>query len=273
MVHSTITSGGNMKDSEKVALIGLGVIGGLLAGAAIGLLLAPKTGKETRAMLKEKAEELKNLAKERFKAGMMPPVAVETDPSVAQAKEKAEMPVMSPLEIQTEEAAHPGGFKEPEAAEPAVEPSIRPSGSGRKARANVQARTINTALTPKVAPKKNVGGNSVLDGSGNEIGKLEGVMLDTDSGEIIYGVLVLNEGTAEEMLSAYPWPVFKETGVDRYTLAIAPEKMEKTVKFSRQDIPGQAELDDIDEMYDYYGYKHYWQKKRTGKSVPVENLK
>jgi gas vesicle protein len=42
----------------------LGFLLGALAGGAVGFLYAPKTGKETRAMLKEKAGELKEKAGE-----------------------------------------------------------------------------------------------------------------------------------------------------------------------------------------------------------------
>ncbi len=42
----------------------VGFIVGALAGIAVGFLYAPKTGKETRAMLREKAAELKEKAGE-----------------------------------------------------------------------------------------------------------------------------------------------------------------------------------------------------------------
>jgi gas vesicle protein len=42
----------------------LGFLIGALAGVAVGFLYAPKTGKETRAMLKEKAGEFKEKAGE-----------------------------------------------------------------------------------------------------------------------------------------------------------------------------------------------------------------
>jgi gas vesicle protein len=42
----------------------LGFILGALAGVAVGFLYAPKSGKETRAILKEKADEFKDRASE-----------------------------------------------------------------------------------------------------------------------------------------------------------------------------------------------------------------
>jgi len=44
--------------------MGIGLLSGLAVGAAIGLLVAPKSGIETRAMLKEKAEGMRAKASE-----------------------------------------------------------------------------------------------------------------------------------------------------------------------------------------------------------------
>ncbi|MCX7912467.1 MAG: YtxH domain-containing protein [Dehalococcoidales bacterium] len=48
----------------------LGFIIGAIAGIAVGLLYAPKPGKETRAILREKAERLKERASEIFSRSM-----------------------------------------------------------------------------------------------------------------------------------------------------------------------------------------------------------
>ena len=52
------------KDGGSSFLIGF--IIGAVAGVAIGFLYAPKAGKETRALLKEKAGQLKSKAGELF---------------------------------------------------------------------------------------------------------------------------------------------------------------------------------------------------------------
>jgi gas vesicle protein len=50
------------KEGDSSFLIGL--IIGAIAGLAVGFLYAPKAGKETRAILKEKAGQLKDKAGE-----------------------------------------------------------------------------------------------------------------------------------------------------------------------------------------------------------------
>ena len=51
-----------MEEKEGGSSFFIGFLVGVLAGAAIGILYAPKPGRETRAMLKEKATELKDKA-------------------------------------------------------------------------------------------------------------------------------------------------------------------------------------------------------------------
>jgi gas vesicle protein len=55
-----------MADKEGGSSFLIGFIIGAVAGVAIGFLYAPKAGKETRALLKDKAGEIKNKAGELF---------------------------------------------------------------------------------------------------------------------------------------------------------------------------------------------------------------
>lgn len=43
---------------NEVGSFGIGLGVGLLAGAVLGLLFAPQSGKETRTLIKDKAEDL-----------------------------------------------------------------------------------------------------------------------------------------------------------------------------------------------------------------------
>ena len=51
-----------MSDKESGSNFLVGFIIGAIAGVAIGFLYAPKSGKETRALLKQKASEVKERA-------------------------------------------------------------------------------------------------------------------------------------------------------------------------------------------------------------------
>ena len=65
-----------MERDNGAAYLGIGLITGMVVGLAVGILYAPKPGVETRAMLKDKAMELKEKAGEiteevKYKASEM----------------------------------------------------------------------------------------------------------------------------------------------------------------------------------------------------------
>jgi gas vesicle protein len=53
-----------MSDKDTGSSFAIGFIVGAVVGVAVGFLYAPKAGKETRALLMEKAEEVKEKAGE-----------------------------------------------------------------------------------------------------------------------------------------------------------------------------------------------------------------
>ena len=48
-----------MDNRNSGAMMGVGLVAGMALGLAIGMLYAPRPGKETRTMLKERAMEIK----------------------------------------------------------------------------------------------------------------------------------------------------------------------------------------------------------------------
>ncbi len=264
-----------MPGRNKTIGIGLGIIGGIIAGAAIGLLYAPKRGAETRKIVQDRATEYGNQARDTLSraagaaAERLKPLTGDTGVSQEANTDTltatpspggggtrgTQVPATRPAEIQTEEAAHPR------------------SRSGRRPRSQApQNSAVNTRMSSDVAPNKNVNGDTVSDSSGKEIGKLEGVMLDNQSGEIIYGVIGFNDSANPEELCAVPWPALKQKGENEWTLEIPQPSREQALIFTRDTMPDESALDDIDAQYDQYGYTHYWQKKREGKHVPVQDL-
>ena len=70
-----------MNDRDSGTSFSMGFIFGLVVGAAIGLLYAPKPGKEVREIIKHKAEEVKEKAGE---------VAEKTVETAAEARKRVE---------------------------------------------------------------------------------------------------------------------------------------------------------------------------------------
>jgi gas vesicle protein len=56
-----------MMTRDGAAGFGLGILMGVALGAAIGILYAPRTGRETRELIRERAQEAKTTIGERAK--------------------------------------------------------------------------------------------------------------------------------------------------------------------------------------------------------------
>ena len=54
------------KQEGSIGRFFLGIIAGVLGGTIVGLLMAPKSGKETREDLANKSKEFKDLAKDKL---------------------------------------------------------------------------------------------------------------------------------------------------------------------------------------------------------------
>jgi gas vesicle protein len=52
-------------NKDKAIGLGIGILAGAVVGAAIALLYAPKTGKETRKLIKDKTMEVVDTVKEK----------------------------------------------------------------------------------------------------------------------------------------------------------------------------------------------------------------
>jgi len=94
-----------MSTRDGIGLFFIGLLVGALSGAIAALLVAPQTGEETRAMIKDKSIELRDKAQET--AGQ---ARAKTDEYVRQLKEQGQNALQS---------VRKDGAKEPE-AEPAA---------------------------------------------------------------------------------------------------------------------------------------------------------
>jgi uncharacterized protein YrrD len=103
-------------------------------------------------------------------------------------------------------------------------------------------------------------GDSVRNETGEDLGKLEELMLDLNSGRIAYAVLsfggVLGLG---DKLFAIPWEAFRlDPENEEFILSVDKEMLKDAPGFDKDDWPQTVEHDWLVGVYDYYGYEPYW---------------
>jgi hypothetical protein len=102
-------------------------------------------------------------------------------------------------------------------------------------------------------------GEKVTNMNGDELGKIEDVMIDQDKGKIAYVVIkfggFLGIGDKE---FAIPWEALTGgQGGSPFTLKINKEILEKAEGFDTGKLPSTREQ--LSKTYTYYGNKPYWE--------------
>jgi sporulation protein YlmC with PRC-barrel domain len=103
-------------------------------------------------------------------------------------------------------------------------------------------------------------GDKVVNHQGEDLGKIEELMIDLDRGRIAYAVLSFGGflGVGDKLF-AIPWQAF---GVDtiekRLVLNTDKELLKKAPGFDKSNWPDMADSAWGSKLYGYYGYKPYW---------------
>ena len=103
-------------------------------------------------------------------------------------------------------------------------------------------------------------GDKVVNHQGEDLGKLEDLMIDLERGRIAYAVLSFGGflGMGDKLF-AVPWQAFGvDTGEKRLVLNASKELLEKAPGFDKSNWPDMADLAWGSKLYGYYGYKPYW---------------
>lgn len=119
-------------------------------------------------------------------------------------------------------------------------------------------------------------GEKVINLNGDDLGKIEDVMIDQEEGKIAYVVIkfggFLGIGDKE---FAIPWEALTGgQGGSPFTLKINREVLEKAEGFDTGKLPSSREQ--LSKTYNYYGNKPYWETgelRRTDKERPEETEK
>ncbi|MGI6209477.1 MAG: PRC-barrel domain-containing protein [Anaerolineae bacterium] len=108
-------------------------------------------------------------------------------------------------------------------------------------------------------------GSEVRNPRGEDLGRVEDLVIAPDTGRVVYAVLSFGgvPGVGERWL-AVPWEAFtirqEESSIarERYTfvLDVERERLAAAPGFHSQGWPDRA---DLARIYDYYGYRPYWE--------------
>ncbi len=121
--------------------------------------------------------------------------------------------------------------------------------------------------TPFVLSASSLESDKVVNPKGEDLGSIEELMLDVNSGRIAYAVLsfggILGIG---DKLFAIPWDALKlDTVNERFVLDMDKQMLEDAPGFDKDNWPQTTKHDDdtwMMEVYNYYDTDPYWRSGR-----------
>ena len=120
--------------------------------------------------------------------------------------------------------------------------------------------TSDTRETSRLISSEKVGGSSVENTRGDNLGHIEEVMIDKISGRVAYAVL--NYGSFLGMggkLFAMPWDMLKYNPQrDAYVVDIPEERLKDAPSFDAGTQPKWGDRTYDKQLHDYYGSRSDW---------------
>jgi len=113
-------------------------------------------------------------------------------------------------------------------------------------------------------------GNSVTNTAGDDLGKIEDIMLDQQEGQVAYAVLSFGGflGVGDKLF-AIPWDALAVDQDDhRFILDVDREVLENAPGFDKDNWPDFADPQWGQGIHDHYGTTPYWEHERGASRRP-----
>ena len=115
-------------------------------------------------------------------------------------------------------------------------------------------------------------GTKVRNFNDKKLGTIKDIMIDLESGSIVYAVLSVHEGflNLDSKYFAIPWQALEfDTKNEFARLDINEERLENSPGFDKDNWPTAPQREFIDDVYSYYGYESFYTNRsnfgdRTG---------
>jgi sporulation protein YlmC with PRC-barrel domain len=124
-------------------------------------------------------------------------------------------------------------------------------------------RNIRMEITryPKVLSSSSICSDHVKNAAGEDLGKIEDLMIDLNSGRVAYAVLSF--GGFMKMgnkLFAIPWEALRLDAANKqFILNVDKRVLESATGFDKDNWPDMADPKFGVGVYRHYGYKPYWE--------------
>ena len=114
--------------------------------------------------------------------------------------------------------------------------------------------------TTSLISAEKVNGTNVYNTAGDELGEIDDVMIDKQSGRIAYAVLSFGGflGVGERY-HPLPWSTLKyDTHQGGYVVGVTKEQLEKAPSVALDETPNWSDRGYESRLHDYYGIPPYW---------------
>ena len=114
---------------------------------------------------------------------------------------------------------------------------------------------------PNVLSTTAILGDSVVNRAGENLGKIEELMLDLEKGRVAYAIISFGGflGMGEKLF-AVPFEALKlDASREHFTLDVDKDKLKNAPGFYKNNPPQASDRTWGAEVYKFYGQKPYWQ--------------
>ncbi|HJR54865.1 MAG TPA: PRC-barrel domain-containing protein [Gemmatimonadota bacterium] len=104
-------------------------------------------------------------------------------------------------------------------------------------------------------------GDPVVNEYGEDLGKIEELMIDLDGGRVAYAVLSFGGlfGIGDKLFAVPLEAMQIDTENHRFVLDVDRERLEQAPGFDKDEWPDSADLDYRRAVFVYYGHDPYWE--------------
>ena len=120
----------------------------------------------------------------------------------------------------------------------------------------------------RVLAASTLAGDQVQNSAGEDLGKVDEIMIDIPAGKIAYAVLSFGGflGMGNKLF-AVPWSALRlDEDKKHFILDVDKKKLENAPGFDKDNWPDMADTSWGTRIFSYYGAEPYWETHKDGKT-------